>query len=227
MKLTTVKANGLEPAYAEIHVLENQPYGIHLVLENWTYNKGINGCSFYSGDKSVPTYVEGVSYDQETGTWVYDYYCPATSEDIDMEYWCNANIKYPSIHVKVIVDRGSVKEGKNVNSEMTMPKISYPEIDGDVDIDLQGAYGLTRNITIDAGKANNYCSVLMKDEDAKTLFEVGHYIDKKMGTSTIKAKGSTIRMNPDKFILNGRVVAVQEITIDGTTYPVLVAFPQA
>lgn len=227
MKLTTIEANGKEPAYAEIHVLENQPYGIHLVVRNWTYNKGINGCSFYSNGKAIPTYVEGISYDQDTGTWVMDYYCPTISEDLEMKYWCNAKIEYPSINVKVVVDKGSIKEGKNVNEALMMPKISYGEFDGDVDIDLQGAYGNSRNITIDAGASNNYCSVLMKDEDSNTIFEVGHYVDKTMGKATLKSKGSTIRMNPDKFILNGKVVAVQEITIEGTTYPILVALPQA
>lgn len=226
MKLTSIEVNGKEPAFAEIHVLENQPYGIHLVLRNWKYNKAINGCSFFSNGTSIPTYIEGISYDQESGTWVYDYYCPAVSEDIEMKFWCNAKVEYPSINVKVVVDKGSIKEGKNVNEELVMPKISYGEFDGNVDIDLQGAYGISRDITIDAGKSDNYCSIKMKDENSKTIFEVGHYIDKKFGKVTIKDEGSTIRMNPDQFILNGKVVGVQEITIDGTTYPVLVAFPQ-
>jgi hypothetical protein len=225
MKLNTIEANGKEPAFAEIHVLENEPYGIRLVLRNWTYNKMIGACSFYSGEKAVPTYVESISYEQETGTWVMDYYCPAVSEDVDLKYWCNSKNDFPSITVKVVVDKGSIRTGKDVNAELMMPKISYGEFDGDVDIDLQGAYGNSRSITIDAGASDNYCAVKMKDEDSKTIFEVGHYVDKTIGKVTVKGQGSTIRMNPDKFILNGKVVAVQEITIDGTTYPVLVALP--
>lgn len=224
MKMIEVEYWNGKPCWAEVSVGKDEPFGIRLKVHGWTKNKGLNAASFKAHDgQEVETQVEGVSYDQASGDWVFDHYFKGREDSVQLDYTCNAKVELPDVHVKVNVDKGSVRCGKDAYGESVGQTLTNPTVKYGATVDLS-ALG-SKPVQMELGNSNNTDAGLVMRDDTTEIFSVKHSQQKKIGGKWYWQSGSTITLNADKVMFGDKMLAVQEVTIDGTAYPVLVAVP--